>query len=216
MIYLFHGSDVEKVRAKAFEWTAKAKEKAPDALYIRLSADQVSEQTLEEVRGAQGLFFTKALVLLDDPFADSRAGEAVLASLKELAASENPIAILAPKLISARVKKIEAVAAKVFVFDKAEKKTARGFNAALVNALAARDRELLWKEIVKAHRAGDVPEMVHGLLHWKARDLMQKGGRGWTKEEARALSLSLIALLSDSRGGELELSLMLERWAFSI
>ncbi len=85
-----------------------------------------------------------------------------------------------------------------------------------MNALAARDGKILWKEIVKAYREGDAPEAVHGLLHWKARDIMQKGSRAWKPEEARELSVSLIELLSDSRGRDITLGLALERFALSM
>ncbi|MEK9184509.1 MAG: hypothetical protein AAB892_02160 [Patescibacteria group bacterium] len=215
MIYLFHGSDANKVRAKAFAWVAAARAKAPEAAYIRISADQVSASSLLEALSSQGLFFTKTLVLLDDPFALSESGETVLEHIDLLAASANPVAVLAPKLLAARAKKLEAVAEKTFKIDAVASKD-RGFNSSLVNALAAKDNAALWKEIVKATRAGDAPEAVHGLLHWKARDLMQKGGREWNKEEARALSLSLIELLSDSRGRDLPLPLALERFALAL
>ncbi|MES2994479.1 MAG: hypothetical protein V4681_00360 [Patescibacteria group bacterium] len=215
MIYLFHGSDTNKVRAKAFAWVAAARAKAPEAAYIRISADQVSASSLLEALSSQGLFFTKTLVLLDDPFALSESGEMVLEHIDLLASSDNPVAVLAPKLLAARAKKLEAVAEKTFKIDAVASKD-RGFNSALVNALAAKDSAALWKEIIKATRAGDAPEAVHGLLHWKARDLMQKGGRGWDKEETRALSLSLIELLSDSRGRDLPLPLALERFALAL
>lgn len=216
MIYLFTGSDAEKARAKAFAWAAAARAKAPEAPYARLSAEDITPAALEEAVQSQGLFFSKMLILLDDPFALAESGDAVLEALAQLAASQNPIAIVAPKLLAARRKKIEAAAERVFVSDASEKKPARGFNSGLVNALASRDREALWKELMKAKRAGDVPEMLHGLLHWKARDLMEKGGRAWTKEEARALSRALIELLSDSRSGALPLDLALERFALSV
>jgi DNA polymerase III delta subunit len=215
MIYLFHGSDANKTRAKAFQWVAAARAKAPDAFYTRLDSDAVSEASLREAVSAQGLFFSKMLVVLDDPFSKAESAALVLEALPELAKTENIIAIIAPKLLAARAKKVEAKAEKVFKTD-AVAKPARGFNSSLVNALAARDGAALWKEIVKAYRLGDAPEMVHGLLHWKARDLMQKGGRGWTQLEARALSRQLIELLSDSRGRDLELGLALERFALSL
>ncbi|MGB4076212.1 MAG: hypothetical protein WBK28_00715 [Minisyncoccia bacterium] len=216
MIYLFTGSEVEKTRAKAFAWVAAARAKAPAAPYLRLAADEVTEGALAEAAGSVGLFFHKSLVLLDDPFSLTESGELVLEHLAMLAQSENPIAILSPKLLAARVKKIEAKAEKVFVHDIKEKVEARGFNAALVNALAAKDSEMLWKELQKAYREGDAPEMLHGLLHWKARDLMQKGGGRWKKEEARELSLDLIELVSDSRSGELPLKDNLERFVLSL
>lgn len=215
MIYLFHGTDTYKVRAKAFQWVAAARAKAPEAAYVRLTADQLTESSLTEALSSQGLFFAKTLVLLDDPFSESVAGELVLAHLEALKKSPNAVAILAPKLLASRVAKLAAAAEKVFVIDAASKKD-RGFNSALVNALGARDRRTLWKEVIKALREGDAPEALHGLLHWKARDLMQKGGRGWTREEARALSLALIELLSDSRGRDLPLPLALERFALAV
>ncbi|MEK7100046.1 MAG: hypothetical protein AAB883_02830, partial [Patescibacteria group bacterium] len=204
MIYLFHGSDAGKVRAKAFQWVAAARAKAPDAAYVRIGADQLTEEALMDALSSQGLFFAKTLVLLDDPFSESTATELVLENLNVLKDSPNPVAIVAPKLLAARVKKVEAAAEKVFKIDAVARKE-RGFNSGLINALAARDSAGLWKEIIKTRREGDAPEAVHGLLHWKARDLMQKGGRGWGKEEARTLSVALIELLSDSRGRDLPL-----------
>ncbi len=138
MIYLFHGSDAGKIRAKAFAWIAAARAKAPDAAYIRIDAANLSEQSLMEALGSQGLFFTKSLILLDDPFSTAETAELVLENIKLLSESENPVAILAPKLLAARVKKIEGKAVKVFKEDAAEK-AKRGFNNDLVNALRFTD-----------------------------------------------------------------------------
>ncbi len=215
MIYLFYGTDPAKVRAKAFAWVALVRTKAPDAAYLRLSAEQLTEAALTSAMGTQGLFYTKSLIMLDDPFSLSESGELVLSYLDELARSENPVAILAPKLLAARAKRIEAKAEKVFKLDR-EEKVVRGFNSGLVNALAQKDGEVLWKELQKAYRQGDAPEMVHGLLHWKARDMMQKGNPKWGKLGARKLSRDLIELVSDSRSGDLQLGEALERFALSL
>lgn len=204
-----------KVRSQAFSWVAAARSKAPDAYYVRLNADSLTEEVLNEAVSAQGLFFSKTLVLLDDPFGQAESADLVLESLPMLAESNNAIAILAPKLLATRVKKIEALATKTFRYD-AVAKPARGFNSGLVNALGSRDSLTLWKEIQKAYRLGDAPEMIHGLLHWKARDLMTKKNRDWTPDQARKLSRDLIILVSDSRGKDIELSLALERFALSI
>ncbi|HEY0011010.1 MAG TPA: hypothetical protein VGB97_03860 [Candidatus Paceibacterota bacterium] len=215
MLYLFHGSDVHKVRAKAFQWVAAARAKAPDAYYVRLDAGQVSEESIHEALAMQGLFFSKTLVLLDNPFEDKASADTVLGLLPELQASPNIVAVLAPKLIPARVKKVEAHAEKTFKIE-AVVKAARGFNTGLVNALAQKNGEVLWREIIKAYREGDAPEQLHGLLHWKARDLMKRGGGAWGEDGARRLSRDLIELLADSRGKDLELSLALERFALSL
>ncbi|HYD93007.1 MAG TPA: hypothetical protein VEB18_00945 [Candidatus Paceibacterota bacterium] len=216
MIYLFHGSDAEKARAKALAWVAAAREKQPDAAYVRIEPGAITSEVLMEAAGTQGLFFLKTLVLIDEPFSDATSGELLLSHLDVLAESQNPIGILAPKLLAARTKRLTAKAEKIFVFDLKEKKPTRGFNIALVNALANKDGQTLWKELVKAEREGDAPEMLHGLLHWKARDLMQKGGGKWGESGARELSIRLIELLSDARGGGLTLSQSLERFALSL
>lgn len=210
MIYLFYGTDTEKVRSKVLAWLDASRAKAPEAPYFRLAAETLSDTALEEASGSRGLFFSKSLVFIDNPFSRKSAGELVLEHLDRLAASENPVAILLSDTHPAHVKKIEAKAAKVFAHD-APKKAERGFNSALVNAFGNSDGPALWREVVKAFRQGDAPEAVHGLLHWKARDLLQKG-----RPEGRRLSMALIGLLARSREEGRDLGSELERFALSL
>ena len=230
MIYLFYGSDVEKVRTKAFEWVAKAQAKEPNLAYARLAREELTAAALEDAALSGGLFVSRLLVLIDDPFPAARAaseedeeeGKEVSGSILEerldaLAASDNAILILAPKLAAVKAKKLSAKAKVEYKFDLAKSnEVTRGFNGNLVNALEARSREKLWLEINRALRAGDAPEMLHGLLHWKSRDLMAKGSRAWVPKEARQLSLALIELLQNSRRGNLDLALSLEHFALSL
>lgn len=216
MIYLFTGTDEAKVRAKAFAWVSAVKEKAPDAPYVRLEAKEITTESLTEITGSQGLFFTKTLALLDSPWSEKEAGELVLAHLELLADSPNPVAIVAPKLSAVLTKKLEAKSHKVFSYTKTAKETARGFNNSLVNALARKDAVTLWVELMRTKRLGDAPEAVHGLLHWKARDMMQKGGGVWGKDGARLLSRDLISMVSESRSRGLSLGDELERFALSL
>lgn len=217
MIYLFYGSDVEKARTKAFEWIAAARAKEPNLVYARLSHEELTDASLEDAALSGGLFVKRLLVLIDDPFQEESSTDILEDHLDALAASDNAILILAPKLSAAKAKKITTKAKVEYQYDKpAAALGGRGFNSNLVNALAAKNREKLWLEINRAFRAGDAPEMLHGLLHWKARDLMEKGSRIWKPQESRTLSLSLIALLQNSRRGGIDLSLSLEKFALSI
>ncbi|MFM2331168.1 MAG: hypothetical protein RLZZ26_675 [Candidatus Parcubacteria bacterium] len=229
MIYLFYGNDVEKVRSKAFAWVATARLKEPNLAYMRLAREELTGPALEDVVASGGLFVKRVLVLLDDPFPAARSAsdeeetekESSTGVLEEyldaLASSDNAVIILAPKLAAPKAKKIAAKAKVEYKYDKLESRAlARGFNSNLVNALANRSRGTLWLEIHRALRAGDAPEMLHGLLHWKARDLMEKGSRAWSASESRALSLSLVELLQASRRGGGDLALSLERWALSV
>jgi hypothetical protein len=226
MIYLFHGSDVDQVRKKAFAWVAVAQKKEPNLAYTRLAREDLSPAVLEEVTSSGGLFVSRLLVVLDDPFPQSRAteeddeaeeatGSLVEEHIEALADSNNVFLIIAPKLLATKAKKIGAKAKAVYAFDKSAT-AKRGFNAPLPDALSARSREKLWLELERALRAGDAPEMLHGLLHWKARQLMEQGSRAWKPQEARTLSLSLIELLQSSRRGGLDLATALERFALSL
>jgi DNA polymerase III delta subunit len=229
MIYLFHGSDVEKVRRKAFDWVAAARAKEPNLAYVRLAREELTDATLEDATLSGGLFVKRLLILIDDPFPSTRAtseededekegaASVIEEHIDSLAASDNAIIILAPKLSAVKAKKLIAKAKVEYKYDKAAARSeARGFNSNLVNALSTRSRDKLWLEINRALIAGDAPEMLHGLLHWKVRDLMEKGSRAWSAAESRHLSLALIELLQNSRRGGLDLSLSLEKWALSV
>ena len=242
MIYLFHGNDVQKVRTKAFEWIGKARAKEPNLAYVRLAREDLTEAALLEAASVGGLLISRLLVLVDDPFPathidrdDSDVSEDVVRPtpnvgrttsntsnlveehLDVLATSDNAIVILAPKLLAAKAKKLAAKAKIEYICDlPARTEATRGFNNALVHALATRAPERLWLEMVRALRQGDSPEMLHGLLHWKARDLMEKGSHTWSPSDARELSLDLIELLMDSRRKGCDLAFSLERFALSI
>ncbi|MFZ2167753.1 MAG: hypothetical protein WAV50_02690, partial [Minisyncoccia bacterium] len=227
MLYLFHGSDVAKVREKAFAWVAAARAKEPNLAYVRLTREELTDAALEDAALSGGLFVSRLLILIDDPFPTARAvndeesysaeatqdkegsSETIFEEhIDALAASDNAIVILAPKLTSAKVKKLVAKAKIEYKFDApATLEAKRGFNASLVDALSARNREKLWLEVNRALVAGDAPEMLHGLLHWKVRDILEKGSRVWKPSEARSLSLALIELLQSSRRGGLGLGL---------
>lgn len=221
MIYLFTGTDEHGVRRKAFAWVAAVRAKAPDAYYMRLEGDAITEGALREAVSTQGLFFSRTLVVVDTPFGNTQSASAFEAVLPELAASPNAVAVIASKLTAKQAKQLASHAEKTFTVDAKASARARGFNTALVNALASKNGLALWLELQRAYALGDAPEMLHGLLHWKARELMQKestqpSARGWTRDEARLLSRDLILLLSDSRGKSLPLDLALERFALSL
>ncbi len=217
MIYLFHGTDTNKARAKAFQWVAAARAKAPEAAYLRLSSEQISEESLANAMSAQGLFFAKSLILLDDPFADKEAGELVLASLKALAASENPIAILAPKLAASAGKKLELAAAKVFT----EGPHCKEGGARIQWHAGERARRQGRPSSLEGDSLGvspgrPRPKWCTASCTGRRATLCKKGGGKWGARGARELSLSLIELLSDSRGRDVPLSLALERFALSL
>ncbi len=222
MIYLFHGSDVETVRAKAFAWVSAARTKEPNLMYTRLNSDEISENSLIESAGSGGLFVKRLLVLIDNPFAKTdgmtlKSPSAILETyIDMLAESDNAIVILAPALTAARVKKILPKVTKEYCFNRVKKIQERGFNNALVNALASRSGIKLWVEIMRAFRSGDPPEKIHGLLHWKVRSLIEKGSNNWSREELFSVSIKLISVLINARRNNTNSLEALERFSLSL
>ncbi len=225
MIYFFYGSDTDTVRKKAFAWVSMARKKEPNLVYVRLSANEITKDSLSEISVAKSLFVNKLLVLVDNPFPKARkgglgavedTGAVFMEYMEILANSDNVVVVLAPEATAVTVKKITAMAVKEYRFDGARAKPARGFNSALVNALGAKDSKKLWLEIARALRSGDTPEMLHGLLHWKARNLMEKGSRAWSPEQARAQSIKLITIIGEARRTGTDLSRALEFFALSV
>jgi hypothetical protein len=229
MIYLFYGNDVEKARRQAFAFVEAARKKQPELAYVRLAREELSDGALEEAASAGGLFVSRLLVLIDDPFPARKASATddedevsdsnslIEERLDALAESDNAIVILAPKLLAAKAKKIGAKAEKEYKFDlPAARADTRGFNTGLVNALGAHDGQKLWLEVARALAQGDAPEQIHGLLHWKARDILEKGSRSWQVREARTLSVALIELSTRARRTGSDLGESLERFALSL
>src|SRR3989344_5280192 len=134
MIYLFHGSDVEKTRSKVFEWVAKARVKEPNLAYVRLAREELSSSALEDAALSGGLFVKRLLILIDDPFQEDDSPNLLEDHLDSLTASDNAIIILAPKLAAAKAKKIVAKAKMEYKYNKTvTREDARGFNSNLVN-----------------------------------------------------------------------------------
>ena len=86
----------------------------------------------------------------------------------------------------------------------------------LTFAFAARDRKKLWIALVQALRAGEKPEAVAGLLHWKVRDLLSKSSSHYSKDDLKRISRELVFLYHDSHRGAGDLELLLERFALKL
>ncbi len=109
---------------------------------------------------------------------------------------------------------LEKAGAKIEVV-KAEKKE-RGFDPfGLTFALGARDKKKLWLGLMQAFRAGEKPEAVAGLLHWKVRNELERAS-GTKKEELSTISRRLVFMYHDSHRGAGDLELLLERFALNL
>ncbi len=181
MIYLLHGEDIEKARAKAHEMVDTLRAKKPDASFFKIEAAQFSAEKLDELINSQGLFESKYIVLLDRIFENKEAKEQLLDSRKELAESPHIFIFLEGKVDKASLMKLEKVAAKAQVFEMSRAGKPRQFAVgetggqfsisefnifSLGDALGRRDKKELWFLYSKSALRNIPAEEIHGILFW--------------------------------------------------
>ena len=240
MIYLLHGEDTDKARAKAHELVDTLRAKKPDASFFRIEASQQPIQ-LDELVGSQGLFEKKYIVLFDRVFENKETKEQMLEKRKELAESPHIFIFLEGKIDKASLTKLEKVAAKVQEFaavSAAPKFGAAGkFNIfAMSDALGTRDKKQLWFLYQKAVMNGLVAEEIHGTLFWAVKSMLlavnsktagesglnpfvyQKSvgfARNFSQDELAKMSGALVRMYHDAHRGEVDFDGALERWVLS-
>ena len=236
MLYLIYGNDWQKARAKAREVLDVLKKKKPDATVVSLEEGGVSEAKIDELAGSQGLFERKFIVFGDRVCADSQNAEIVADKLEVIGKSENVFVFLEEGVKAPLLKIFEKYAAKVQEFAKIEKK--ERFNSfSLADALGERNKQKLWILYEAALSEGLSPEELHGTLFWQVKSLRaaaiaksadEAGLKpfAWTKakrflsrwdiKELENVSQNLVSLYHDSRRGEHELEIALEKWILDL
>lgn len=142
-------------------------------------------------------------------------GEEYIDNVKELVASPHTFVFEEEKLLKGPTTALTKAGATVEVAEA--KKKVESFNMfGLATIFGMRDRKKLWIELNKAARAGTVPEAVAGMMHWKVRDMLQKGSTKYSKTELANLSRELITLYHDSHRGAGDLGLLLEKFALKL
>ncbi len=88
---------------------------------------------------------------------------------------------------------------------------------ALANAFGMRDKKKCWLLLTEQLQADVAPEAIAGMLAWKVRDLLAKGGsQKYSRAELVQTSRALVALYHDSHRGAGDLSLLLERFVLGL
>ena len=219
MIYLFHGTDINKAMKKANELADSLRKKKPDASFFKISTDNFDINVLDEYIGGQGLFSNKYIVFLDRLCEKKEIKEAFVDKLKEIGESENIFIILEGKIDKATLNKIEKRAEKSIAFDLSEKeeneiksKKEGGLNIfEIANALGEKNKKNLWIVYRILIQEGKVPEEIHGVLFWKAKTMLLSGGTSvWKENELNKLIEDLISVYHESRRGLHELETGLE------
>jgi DNA polymerase III delta subunit len=244
MIYLLHGADTDKSRAKMHELSDSLKKKKPDAAYFKMDAEHWNQAELEEYCGGQGLFENKFIIVLDHLLDNEEIAPVLLGQIEVMAASPNIFIVLQGKLDKDSLKRIEMHAEKIQEFDEsvaqkaATAKSKERFNVfSLAEALGKRDRKNLWVLYRRALLENISPEEIHGTLFWQAKSIalarQAKSAKGagmkdfpfgraktyannFSEKESGELLDRLIHISHDSRRGLSDISLSLEELTLTV
>ena len=182
MIYLFYGDDAITARGQAQKVIAAAKKKHPQAGFFKLTAENFSENKLDELIGSQGLFYSAFIVSADNLCEEKETGEVLLKKLKEIKTSPNFFVFLEGKLNKKELETFKKYADKVEEFIRPEKKLTKKEALALkgekidffefANALGEKNKKLLWTLYQEALAEAVPAEEVHGIFFWQVKAML--------------------------------------------
>lgn len=222
-----------KVRQKAYDYVESKKDIGSEI--VGVDADKYEVGFLSASAMGNSLFGGATLYVIDTPSEDATLLEEVTAALKEMAASNNIFVVIEGVLLAAD-KKVFARFATVM---EEYKKTAdvRFNNFALADALAKKDKKLLWLLLAEARLVGAKDEEIIGILWWQLKTMRlasltksaeAAGLKGYPYDKAKRalakfspgeiekISHDLLRILHDSRLGQGELDISLERFVLQI
>ncbi len=237
MIYLLHGTDTHKARAKLHEMLGILTKKRPNSELFKITTENWSEGQFNELLSSQGLFDQKYIVVLDGLFDKKDIKDCVMGKLSEMKEAPHPFLILDGKIDAPTLKKIEAVAEKAQEFTKIGDGKESYNIFYITDGLLARDKKKLWIDYVDLISKGAVAEEVHGILFWQVKnmviasraDSIKETGltpyqyknaltatRKYKEDELLKMSGDLVNMTHKVRSGEGELGVMMEKWVLGI
>ncbi len=233
MFFVFHGDDVTKLRAEAFN---KALTSAGENGVVETITDEVvTESVLVSMLGATSLFREREVYVLDTISRNEEAYAALMAMLPELKDSCNTFVVIEEKLNAKDEKKFTEHAEKIQHYTRPPQ---REFNVfALTDALSLRDKKSLWILLTDAWREGKSSEEIIGTLLWQLKTIRlasqtksaaeaglkpfvyEKAARAlkkFSKEEVVTLAHGLVMLYHNGHTGRRDIDRALEKWVLTL
>ncbi|HVU06479.1 MAG TPA: hypothetical protein VHE10_01690 [Candidatus Paceibacterota bacterium] len=172
MLYVIHGTDIEKARERSHALFDALKAKKPDAAAGIMRADEVTPERIEELTQTQGLFENRQILFMDRTLEIPDMRDIMMDKIEAIRESPNIFIFFEGKLTKEILKKLEKRAEKITEYEAAEGPAKKeGSFFALADALGARDKKRLWMLLREALDDDAAPEELHGILFWQAKSL---------------------------------------------
>lgn len=235
MLYIFHGSDIDKSRDKAHSLLNSLRTKKPDAAYIKIEAGEWNAEMVKSHLEGQGLFSNKYIVFLDRVTEKTDARDELLDILPDMKSSANIFIILEAEVKAEFKKSFDKNAEKVVESEVAVKSVSskKPFDVfALSDALGSRDAFKTWALYRQAVDSGIEAENIIGTLFWQVKSIMlakntssagesglnpfvygkaKKYASNFSDGELYKLMTDFIVLYHDGHRGVVDLELSVER-----
>ncbi len=171
MLYVFTGTDRDKIYRETNAMLAALAKKRPNAEVFRMS-DSADILRLPDLIEGTGLFEEKHIVVLQGILDTEEARALASARAKDIAASEH-IFIVIEHALTADIKKTLKKHAHAFSEYDVTKEKPKTINVfALTDAIARRDKKQAWVILQRVLREGTPAEEIHGIVWWQIKTLL--------------------------------------------
>jgi DNA polymerase III delta subunit len=238
MLYVIHGTDIEKAREKSRALFEALREKKPDASAGTITAEEITLERLVELTETQGLFENKQILFMDRTLENKDIREVMLEKIDAIKESPNIFIFFEGKLTKEVLKKLEKRAEKITEYElgEAKEKESSSFFP-MADALGSRDKKKLWVMLRDALESDAAPEEIHGILFWQAKSMALASktssaseaglnpfvyGKAkrflslWKDGEVEALVSRLVHMYHRAHRGEADFEIELEKLALDI
>ena len=238
MLYVIHGKDRVKARVKLGELLLTLQTKRPDASLFRISTDNWAAPVFNELLDSRGLFSPKYIIVLDGLVTSSQSSDIVTDAISRMADAEHVCVVIEEKILAAPLKKLEAKATKVQLFDLAEKTKKEAPEVfTYADAVAMKDSKKAWVLFQSLANEGVAAEEIHGVLWWQfksvslakqARSVKESGlspyvyqkssraGEKWESLELDKCIDTLVDMYHQAHRGEIDFMLELEKFSLAV
>lgn len=230
MLAVFFGNDQIKVRAEAHQYIDAMLK--PDQIVVRIEADNYEGGQLVNFSTSSVLFGLMPIYLVDTLSAKTEAYTELLEQLEVLAESNCVFVVIEKDLNAGDKKQFAKQTDNLNEYKKVSTETK--FNPfTLAEALARKDKRLLWVLLNEAERKNLPAEEIIGILWWQLKTLRlamltnsaEEAGvkdfpykkakqalRDFKEGEIENLSFKLLNLYHDGHAGKCDINLALEEW----
>ena len=182
MLFIYHGSDVEKRKQATHKLRDSLLKKRPEAEVFEFDADTFSPDRLHELTASRGLFEEKYVVFLFHVLTENDVLETFIEKVEAIKDTDHVFVLVEDVIDKKILDKLEPYSRSSHYFAGSEESTEYK-PWPLSDAYGKRNKKLAWIEFQKALAAEELAEIVHGVLIWQTR-LMLLAKEYDTAEEA--------------------------------